>query len=285
MTIRINQIAVDFTLEKETTLADLSHSLRAWATGQNLAVLAILADEKAFSQGDKTPLTQISVIDVEAVPAGERDLARVAVIARFFSLMAQRSAWKSRDLVEELHQEFDSVRQALFPLLSPIAPRLIPSLSILEGPWENEEALQKAAQLIAEETESLRRELQDPRSALFHTLGQLDSVLESLDDLGPLFQKGRDREGFELILRLFNALEDLNRRASAVFRIEGGDEHPWSHFHSDLQPVLREAEGALESKDYILLTDLIEYELTPRLRLMRSIFSESAVLDPAADLL
>ena len=117
MTIRINQIAVDFTLEKEKTFADLTTSLRAWANGQDLAILGILADRRALGPDDATSLDDIGEVEVEAVPVGEGDLARVAVIARFFALLAQ--AWERKDqtVVAELHQEFDAVRGALVPLL------------------------------------------------------------------------------------------------------------------------------------------------------------------------
>jgi len=284
MTIRINQIAVDFTLEREKTFADLTVSLRAWANGQNLAVLGILADGRALGPEDPMPLTQISEVDVEAVPAGERDLARVAVLARFFSLLAQGWERGDQDLISELHEEFPSVRAALFPLFSPIGPRLLPSLEILDGPWTDSGTLAQAALKIAREAEGIRWELQHPVMALAETFDALEESLVRLEALAGLFQKGKDKDGFELIVRLFTVYEDLGRRAGVVRR-EQETITDWARFNTELQPFLKEAGEALESGDFILLTDLLEYEVTPRLRSVRKLFPEVLNLDRVPGLL
>jgi len=285
MTIRINQIAVDFALERERTFADLTASLRAWANSQNLAVLGILADGKALGPDDQVSLADISEVDVEAVPVGERDLARVAVLARFFSLLAQ--GWERRDqtLISVLQQEFSSVREAVFPLLSPIAPRLLPPLKILDGPWTDSEALAQAALKVAREVENIRWELQNPVHALAATFDALEESLDHLDALAGLFQRGMDKDGLDLIVRLFTAYEDLGRRAGLARRGKESMTTEWAKFNTELQPFLQEAGGALEAGDYILLTDLLEYEVTPRLRSVRKLFPEVLNLDRVPDLL
>jgi len=285
MTIRINQIAVDFTLETERTFAELTVALKAWAHGQHLAILGILADGKALGPEDQSLLDSIGEIEVEAVPAGERDLARVAVIARFFSLLSHGWEHQDQSLISELHKEFASVREALFPLFSPLAPRLLAPLSVLDGPWTNQEALQEAARKLALEAECLRRELQDPFAALSETLETLDFSLVQLEALGGLFQKGFDRDGFNLILHLFTVFDDLGRRSGLVRKISGRDGQEWTDFTSELQPFLKEAEAALASGDYILLTDLLEYEVTPRLKNARNLFPETQNLDPVRGVL
>lgn len=284
MNIRINQVSVDFALETETTLADLARSLGLWADSQNMSVFSILADGKAWAQEEEFPLSGIAEVEVEVVPAADRELARVEVVGEFFSLLEQGCVQGDSHLLSELRQEFGLVRPALFPLLDPIASRLNPDLTVLDGAWENLAVIGESARRIAASTTAFGRELKEPSEALYQTLDRLEASLDPLSDLGLLFQKGQDREGFELILNLFTWLEDLSRLAPLHFRTHGGEEPAWIQFHSDLQPVLQEAENALAAEDYILLTDLIEYELTPRLRSARSTLSTS-VLDPAPGLL
>lgn len=284
MTIRINQIAVDFTLEKEKNLADLTVALRAWATGQNLAILGILVDGKALGP-DNTPLDQFHTIDVEAVPTGERDLARVAVVTRFFSLLAHGWASNSQELIEELRVEYPSVRGAVLSLLETFGDRVRGPLATLDRPWTDAATLEAAALQISQEAESRRKELQSPSLALAQTLGTLDSMLSELTDLGLLFQQGRDKEAFNLILRLFTLVEDTNRRAELYLRDRGHQSLAWGTFHDELQPFLRETEGALSSADYILLTDLLEYEVLPRLVGLKTLFPEISNLDPVSGLL
>lgn len=285
MTIRINQIAVDFTLEHEKTFAELTASLRAWAHGQDLAVLGILADGKALGPDDPRPLTELAEIEVEAVPAGERDLARVAVVARYFSLLAQ--AWERRDesVIATLAEEFPSVREAATGLLAAVEPRIRAAFAVLDSPWNDAEAGWRAAQSLALEAEGIRRELQNPWAALTETLDALDSSLVGLEAVPGLFQKGRDRDGLDLILHLFTVFEDLGRRAALVRRRLGGDDAAWARFHAELQPLLEESAEALAAGDTVLLTDLLEYELTPRLKTVRSLFPETGNLDRVPGLL
>jgi hypothetical protein len=284
MTIRINQIAVDFTLEKERTFADLTVALRAWALGQDLALLGILADGRALGPEDTTPLESIGTIEVEAVPAGERDLARAAVLARYFSLLSQAFGSEDRDLRAELQAEYPGVRAALFPLLDPFAPRLKAALEALDGSWSTPDVLVASAALVAEAAEDRRHELQSPVQALAETLDRLDRCLDNLADLGLLFQKGEDRSAFDRILELFTVLGDLGRRVLFGPQEEGA-RSDWTAFVADLQPFLREAESALSAGDYILLTDLLEYEVCPRLREVRDRLPAVPNLDPVTGVL
>lgn len=285
MIIRINQIAVDFTLEKEKTLADLTSSLRAWATAQNLAILGILADGKALGPDDATPLTGLKVIDVEAVPVGERDLARIAVMARFFALLSH--AWESgdRQLTLELHQEYPSVRSAVVPLLDPLAGRLRGPLEVLDGPWDNSEALGAASARLAREIEGRRKELQAPAWALSQTMEHMAAAVANLGELAVLFQKGQDKDAFERILSLFLVLEEGTRRAELYLRDHPERASGWKEHHDGLQPFLKETEQALASGDFILLTDLLEYEVIPRLQGFKNLFPEVSNLDPVSEVL
>ena len=285
MTIRINQVSVEFTLEKERTFADLTASLRAWATVENLAVVGILADGRALGPDDQTPLAVIDGVEVETVPADGHDIARIDVIARFFSLLAL--GWQNRDqgLISELRKEFPSVKSALFPLLSPVAQRLEPWLGVLEAPWNDTEALERAARHVAQEAEALRREMQDPVAALAETLDTLEFSLVSLDAVSGLFQRGLDRDGLDLILRLFTVLEDLGRRAARARKGKAEGVTEWAQFNTELQPLLKDAAEALAADDYILLTDLLEYEISPRLQTVRALFPETANLDRVGELL
>ena len=285
MTIRINQIAVAFTLENEKTIADLTTAFRSWAEAQDLAILGIMADGHARAPDDKTPLESFAVIDIEAVPVGERDLARVAVLSRFFSLLAQGWSQNNQILISELHGEFASIKTALFPLLDPLARRISQSLMVLENPWTDPVAQTEATQTLAAELETRRKELQDPRVALTETLSDLDRSLDNLADLGTLFQRGQDKDGYGRILNLFTVLEDLGRRSELAFKEREIDDRSWVEFQTDLKPVLQETESALAAGDLILVTDLLEYEVTPRLRQILDFFPELSNLDRATSVL
>jgi len=142
MTLLINQIGVDFTLEKEKTFADLTSSLRAWAAGGNMTVVSILADGRALGPEDQTLLDALDEVVVETVTADESDLVRVEVVVRFFSLLAEGLRRHDQGLISELRKEFPAVRSALSPLLDAVAVRLEPWLALLDAPWADPEALE-----------------------------------------------------------------------------------------------------------------------------------------------
>ena len=204
------------------------------------------------------------------------------MIEDYFALLVQGWSRGDQTLIAELQDEYLSVRRALFPLLDAVSTRLEEPLQRLDAPWKDSSVL-AAAETVLGSVREFSQEVADPVKAVYQTLGRLESSLDSLGDLGLLFQKGRDRDGFGLILSLFTLLDDLNRCASRVLRTSNGDQTKWAAFQTELQPILQEAERALSAGDYILLTDLIEYELIPRLGTTRAV-TESLVLDPAKDI-
>lgn len=268
MIIRINETPVDFTLEHETTFADLHRSLTQWAANEQLELLSVLGDGKDLSPDDLAALDTLQTVEVEAVPVSEGTMARLAVIARFFALLAQS------DAAGELRAQYQGIRGVLPTLLAPVAHRLQDAFETLDK-WTDEAPA--AASRIAMETAALHRELSDPKLALQEALSQLDDALPG-DELAGLFQKGQDKEGFGRILALFTAFEDLSRRADLALGAAKIESPAWTEFLDDLRPFLTEARDALEAADHILLTDLLEYEIVPRLTGVRSCFS---ILDPA----
>ena len=272
MTIRINQIAVDFTLEKEKTFADLTESLQEWAATQELAIMGVLADGKALEPQDNLPLSDVQLVEVEAVPTTERDLARMDVISQYFALLAQALERNDQAMIGELHRDYPSIREALILLASSMVRRWEANLAVLDGPWADGQTLGEVCRNLANETGTLRWEWQQPEKALAVTLSNLSRGLDELENLAVLFQKGQDKDGFALILRLFTLLEDLGRRIPlAITKRE--ERLDWEGLSGELQPFLKEAEDALSSGDYILLTDLLEYEVTPRLRTIPRVIS------------
>ncbi len=280
MTIRINQVPIDFTLEQEKTLAELARSLEKWAADQDWTVVSFLADGKDFALDDDTPLSSISDFEMEAVPAQDRDRAALNLVVQFFGALSEEpvSGWDS------YRGEYRSLRPVLLGVLGPSLPRLAPALEALDGPWD-EAPLRAASLEVRDEALRLVQEYDDPRGHLRGSLDRLDASLGSLEELGLLFQTGRDKDGFALIVGLLEVLDTIGRQASLYFRRQPGKEAAWRTVQTELQPFLLEAETALKAGDYVLLTDLFEYELCPRLGGLRESFAGTDILDPAPGVL
>jgi hypothetical protein len=272
MNIRINETPVDFTLELEKTFADLYRSLRQWAQSEQLELLSVLGDGKALHIDDTTALDSIETVEVEAVPASEGTLAHLAVVSRFFLLAADATDPELPDL----HSQYLAIRPVLETLLGQVVHRLSSELAVLDGSW-SAPGVGEAAFRVAAEAAALYSELDNPSAALAETISQLEQALPG-DELAQLFQKGHDRDGFRRILDLFTIFENLSRRADLALERSKTDSGAWTGFQDELRPFLGEARDALEAGDHILLTDLLEYEIVPRLSAVRGCFSN---LDPA----
>lgn len=266
MILRINETPVDFTLEREKTFADLYLSLDAWARSQQLELFSVLADGRSLAPDDAVGLETLKTVDVEAIPKGSGTLARLALVTRFFTLAAQADGPSA-----ELKEQYSAIRGIVPTLLSPVTHRLADAWDLLEGDW-SQPGISDAAARVAREAAALHRELSDPRAALAEALDQLESALPG-EELAQLFQKGDDKEGFERILALFTAFENLTRRAELALETAKADTTAWNAFQEDLRPFLGEARDALEAADQILLTDLLEYEIVPRLSAVRESLS------------
>src|SRR6185369_15937253 len=119
MIIRINDTPVDFTLEHETTFADLRRSLVQWAETEKLELISVLGDGKDLSPDDPAALEKLSTVEVEAVPVAQGAMARLAVIAKFFTLVAH-----AEGAGDDLRAQYRGIRDVLPTLLSPVAHRL-----------------------------------------------------------------------------------------------------------------------------------------------------------------
>lgn len=94
---------------------------------------------------------------------------------------------------------------------------------------------------------------------------------EELKQIPVKFQAGKDNEANSIITSLADLIDNICHTASlsALFpqkfgkiKIEG---KTFVEFFADLSPVLKDFEQAIESKDTVLLGDLAEYEISPRL--------------------
>lgn len=96
-------------------------------------------------------------------------------------------------------------------------------------------------------------------------------ISEELKQLPAKFQSGKDREANRIITALADLVDNICHTASisALFPQKFGtvtiDGKNFAGFFADFSPVLKDFEQAIESKDTVLLGDLAEYEISPRL--------------------
>lgn len=104
------------------------------------------------------------------------------------------------------------------------------------------------------------------------TIAALRSLVPGLNNVSVLLQTGRDREAMDTVIRFTEESQTLLRLLSGLQSTGKLDpaaavigETTVEQFFPDLNRVLTELIEAFEVKDSVLIGDLLEYEVTPRL--------------------
>jgi hypothetical protein len=127
-----------------------------------------------------------------------------------------------------------------------------------------------AGQLVSFFGERLS-ELRNPAAAMMSASQLFDSIRGDLTEVAVRLQTGKEAEGMhtmvmvvELINKTVRILPDFMRTVpdASGLAIEG---KAIGYFYDDFNVVLKELAGAFENKDSVLIGDLAEYEILPRL--------------------
>lgn len=98
---------------------------------------------------------------------------------------------------------------------------------------------------------------------------EFSKLADELENIPVLMQSGKDAAAGVLIKRVADEIENFCRVASLSPEKYDKmilDGKQFSVFFAEFSPILKDFESALESKDTVLMGDLAEYELTPRIR-------------------
>ena len=104
------------------------------------------------------------------------------------------------------------------------------------------------------------REAANPKEALGARLPRLRELAAAVTDVPLLLQTGRDRQAMEIVsdfTELFQKLLDI-----VPFLPKDGER---DRAFEELNPILRQILSAFDAKDFVLIGDLFEYEVAPRL--------------------
>jgi hypothetical protein len=264
MDITINGSPADITLEAEKNVGDVLSAINDWlsGSGNRLSGLSIDGEEvgsdifaEAFNREIKDIASLNLVISSWADLALEvfrrlRDFADLLEGASFGDRDAIRRKWEgdpaAQFLAEEIPDFFASVSRSFRG--EGLSPR----------------------ELIILIDERLR-ELEDPFLELENVETLVAAIARRLTELPLDIQTGKDGRAAETI-QIFSRIAEKLFRLLGILTREGLlaetpliDGRPFRNFTEDFGAALGELSAAYESYDAVLLGDLAEYELAPRL--------------------
>ncbi|MDR3124038.1 MAG: hypothetical protein LBU16_09725 [Treponema sp.] len=265
MKITIDGKTADITLENEKSLGDVLEGIGEWLAGSGYSLSGLRVNGEALGADAiagsfDMALDAIDTLDIET--AGLPALMAEALVALRQTIGDYENApFEGRPRVE---QRWTASPAASFlaecvPDLSGFAARTFRG----EGP---------AAAALASLAEERLRELRDPLREWEGLEEAVESTAQRLEDLPLDIQTGKDSRAAETV-RIFSAITEKLLRICSLLKLEGFitdtvrvDEMPFGVFIDDFSAALKELLAAYEAKDAVLVGDLAEYELAPRLR-------------------
>ncbi len=263
MRITINGEKADITLERERTVGELLSALSAWLEETGYSISGITTDGTVHGLGtlDKLYDTELSLIEtIDVRVSSWADLRREALTASLTALEASART----ELREHLEKEWRDGAAAAH--LRRTDAELYGTVA---GAFVGDGELTAAAAAALRERLA---ELEEPLAALGVLSGLLEEAALRLEDIPLDLQTGKDGRAAESIALFTRATEKLFRLmpilALAGCSLEAGSvaELPFRTFMDELSAALRELLEAYETKDAVLVGDLAEYEIAPRLR-------------------
>jgi hypothetical protein len=265
MKITIDGKAADIAPEKEKSLGDVLGGIGEWLAGLGYSLSGLKLNGEALGAAALESAFGMALEDIETLDI--QTSALPVLMAEALVALAQtlgdyeNASFEERRRVEVLWAE------------SPAASFLaecVPDLYGLAGQTFRGEGLAPSA--LASLLEERLRELRDPLQELGGLEALVESTAQRLEDLPLDIQTGKDSRAAETA-QIFSAVTEKLFRIFSLLKLEGFiadtlliDAMPFSAFIDDFSAALKELLAAYEAKDAVLVGDLTEYELAPRLR-------------------
>jgi hypothetical protein len=264
MDISINGKPADITLEAEKTVGDLLIGIEKWLQGSesrisglqiNGKVIDALFLDEALGQ-DLGNIERIAItistwqdIALEALFNAQEDL-KVYESSSFDDQQSISNRWAKSVTAHFLAEQIPDIYALIHKTLSGegLTPRDMNGLI----------------------TERIR-ELMDPRTELKHLNLPVSDIVVRLEDLPLDMQTGKNGKVAETI-QIFSYIVDKVFRLIRLMKLQGFaleslsiDAIPLTAFIDQFSTTLKELLAAYEVQDAVLVGDLAEYELAPRL--------------------
>jgi len=293
MVIKINDKPADITLEGEKTVVEVLAGIQQWLESSEGAggfyVSGVEIDGKSYGslsldEALQLPLDGISSINVITSGWAELLIEALTVIKGGLEKYGTLSA----DEQKNYRENWEKTTPALFlkehdkdiyaAVLKTLKEQVIKE-KLEEGrPF----SVSAAITLLSERI----REIEDPWREMAALKPLAEEVAGGLEDLPLDMQTGKDGKAAQTIT-VFSSLVEKIFRLVFLFRyfkadidtievasMNGPEKLSLKDYIGEFSTALKEMISAYENKDTVLVGDLAEYELAPRLRCLTTVLSE-----------
>lgn len=296
MQIKVNEEEIDYKLEHEKNIGEVISGVRAWLQSGGFVLTGATVGERELNLLEEDSLRdilidEVDILRVKAQTVLEKAYDDLTAIRAFFIVLKNALTADDTEAINKVLENYPYVRGGLDPLFERegIATEILNSgtlherltaCGLTEGTKGSEESLRLLIAFIDETVASIElrlHEMENPNSALVSAAAELRQAVEQLSEVSVMLQTGRDPEAMQVIIhfaelsariiRLYPSLQQTGAIDFAKILVDGVS---FPDFYSDFNGVLGELIDAFSAEDSVLIGDLLEYEVSPRLEILKS---------------
>jgi hypothetical protein len=265
MKIKINGVDADIKPENEKTVGEILGAFDAWLAGSGHRMSGLNIDGKELSANEMELSFSRDIETVDTIDI------RTAALPQ---LVAESLARTMRNIEEFQEAGFDDKEG--FADKWKASPQ--GCLLTEQYPELSEWAIKTfsgegcSPQVLGALFDERLRELQDPAGEMGRTARLVDDICARLSEFPLDVQTGKDARAAETV-NVFSGLAEKVFRVYHTLKIEGFpvkeitiDNIPINDYITEFNRALNELLDAYEKRDTVLIGDLAEYEMAPRLR-------------------
>lgn len=305
MRLTINGEQINYSLENERTLGEVVRGIRSWLADAGFLITGMRAagasgtdaQDLLGSPPDEwggTSVGSVQELEVRATHTGELKLAHWRTVDAWLGMLADEmgstaegvhsigGAGSLEALLADLPDTIKGLRTN--PFLPPGSDAMERFNALFKGhaaaegapqPGQVREAADEVRTWPAERAraavaliDELRAELQSriadasrPAEALARCAARVRNSLARLPDVSLLLQTGRDKEAMDIVIGFADTVQALLVLVPFL-----APDPERAKLLGEFNPVLKELVAAFGAKDSVLIGDLLEYEITPRMQ-------------------
>ena len=280
MVITLNSDPFDVTIENEKTLNELLSGLTEWLDKSGYIITDIIKDGIKLTldkeNWDNIHLDTIEKLDIKATSEVDKYISDLQTLYQYITMLYDSVKNKNKTLTEDLLSEFPFIKSSMdffFTGNHNTADKPAELQKLLTN-FKHEDINQELILLLQNITLILKnriKEISSPFTSLLETAEKLKELIPEISNVAVMLQTGDDRKAINTVLQFIELSEDLIRIFPFLKEFGYTDitqksinEESFNDFYIDFNGILRELVEAFDINDSILIGDLMEYEIAPR---------------------
>ncbi len=268
---------LNYTLEGEQNLYQVLASIAQWLRPQKAEITHLSLNGKPIDHWDQKefeniPIKEIDQLDITTATETEQEFNELEILLHYFYVLKNALEGKQHNSLMEILKEYHHVQPPLEHYLRSVFMTEGSARFPIQGVPTKEEEWKQAEQFvqrIVSLLESRLYEITHPYEACEALIPILEQTKQEIEHTSVLLQTGRDREAIRNVLSF---IEILSKSLRILARLRSSDIRV-QEIHKTLSQPLKELNEAFLHRDSVLIGDLLEYEIAPKLEELRTLLS------------